>query len=199
MLDVHLFMGWKPKHVVPEGEEYHESEVYYGRLPTDTISFYSEFVLNSLNNHSDLVRAHHHLCSSSLLSLTTHAHTHTPHTHAHDRTQQQALYKVTLNAYKQYHRTRTAPSPESVKRAKQLPLDGLHPCLARFGVVAKEQVEAIDFISSLKKFRPPQTVLEMQHGDVGSKRRGAAALTGQGTYVCVCARVRRVRCINESN
>ena len=56
-------MGWKPKHVVPEGEEYHESEVYYGRLPTDTISFYSEFVLNSLNNHSDLVRAHHRLCS----------------------------------------------------------------------------------------------------------------------------------------
>jgi hypothetical protein len=110
---------------------------------------------------------------------------------------------VTLNAYKQYHRTRTAPSPESVKRAKQLPSDGLHPCLARFGVVAKEQVEAIDFISSLKKFRPPQTVLEMQHGDVGSKRRGAAALTGQGTCVCagvcgVCVRVRMcVRCINE--
>ena len=56
MLDVHLFMGWKPKHVVLEGEEYHESEIYYGRLPSDAISVYSEFVRNSLGNHSDLVR-----------------------------------------------------------------------------------------------------------------------------------------------
>ena len=88
---------------------------------------------------------------------------------------------MTLNAYKQYHRTRAAPSPESVKRAKQLPSDGLHPCLARHGVVATEQVMAVDFIASLKKFRPPQTVLEMQHGDVGSKRRGVASLSTSGT------------------
>jgi hypothetical protein len=175
MLDVHLFMGWKPKHVVPEGEDFHESEIYYGRVPSDTISFYSEFVLNSLNNHSDLVRpptAHFVRVAHSLTQ--------------HSSPLQQALHKVTLNAYKQYHRTRTAPSPESVKRAKQLPSDRLHPCLARFGVVAKDQIEAVDFIASLKKFRPPQTVLEMQHGDVGSKRRGAAALTGQGTAMPTC-------------
>lgn len=56
MLDVHLFMGWKPKHAVPQGEEFNEADVYYGRLPSDAISVYAEFVRNALENHSDLVR-----------------------------------------------------------------------------------------------------------------------------------------------
>jgi len=142
MLDVHLFMGWQPKHAVPEGDEYNERDVHYGRLPSDALSVFSEFVLNALNSNSDL----------------------------------QALHRVTLNAYKQYHRTRVAPSPESVKRAKQLPQDALHPILAHKGLVATDQMQAVDFVASLKRFRPPQTVLEMQHNDVGSRRRVSTGL-----------------------
>lgn len=56
MLDVHLFMGWKPKHTVPQGEEYHESDIYYGRLPSDGVSVFLEYVRNAIENHSDLVR-----------------------------------------------------------------------------------------------------------------------------------------------
>lgn len=79
------------------------------------------------------------------------------------------------------------PSPESVKRAKQLPTDGLHPILARHGIVATDQVQAVDFIAGLKKFRPPQTVLEMQHNDVGSKRR-TVSISGQGTMLIYALR-----------
>lgn len=43
-----------------------------------------------------------------------------------------SLYNVTENAYKLYHKTRPKPSPESVKRAKDLPVMNIHPFLCKY-------------------------------------------------------------------
>ncbi len=56
MLDVHLFMGWQPRSVVPEGERYDESQVYYGNIPLSSIDPFSEFVRDLIANSVDLVR-----------------------------------------------------------------------------------------------------------------------------------------------
>jgi len=69
------------------------------------------------------------------------------------------MYKVTQNAYKLYYKTRTLPAPESVKRAKQLINDKIHPSLLKH-IDDKTKVRE-SFLSSLKNYRPSQTIFEM--------------------------------------
>ncbi len=63
------------------------------------------------------------------------------------------------NAYKMYWTTANSPSPESVRRAKELPPPQVHPEFAN--LVPEEEKAKESFLGSLKNFRPPQTILEL--------------------------------------
>lgn len=54
----------------------------------------------------------------------------------------QGLHRVANNAHQQYVRSRPAPSPESIKRAKELDLAelGLHPLFSKLGRVEEVRV-----------------------------------------------------------
>eukprot|EP00002_Diphylleia_rotans_P015365 TRINITY_DN2983_c0_g1_i5.p1 TRINITY_DN2983_c0_g1~~TRINITY_DN2983_c0_g1_i5.p1 ORF type:complete len:422 (+),score=106.29 TRINITY_DN2983_c0_g1_i5:1361-2626(+) len=73
----------------------------------------------------------------------------------------ESLKKVTQNAYKLYHKTRSLPSSESVRRAKELPKNQIHPDLLLV-TDATLQTQA-NFIAKMKGFRPSQTIFEYEN------------------------------------
>ncbi|GAX82476.1 hypothetical protein CEUSTIGMA_g9903.t1 [Chlamydomonas eustigma] len=81
--------------------------------------------------------------------------------------------KSISNAYSLYLKTRPTASPESNKRAKQLPLGGIHPLLlaampkTKYSSIKNEAVLA-DFANKLRSFRPAATVLEAEIAHVKS-------------------------------
>jgi len=83
------------------------------------------------------------------------------------------LESVAKRGMKKYKETKESPSPESVARAKLMLSEEqemeCHPMF--FKSWNNEQHAANLFIEQLKNFRPPQTVLEMQSGDVGNKKK----------------------------
>ncbi|KAL6079659.1 ATP-dependent RNA helicase DDX54 [Balamuthia mandrillaris] len=141
MLDLHLFLGRPAVNKVPAGTTYHDSQVYYGNVPSYLLESQIDFTRQCHSIHSDL----------------------------------ESLHKVVQNAYKQYAKTRPTPSAESVKRAKELPCDNLHPLFAQ--EVKSAERARLELLNSLKNFRPPQTILEMGDGDVGSASRRNAKHT----------------------
>lgn len=65
------------------------------------------------------------------------------------------LQKVAKNAQKQYIRSRSQPSPESVKRAKELPL--VLPIHQMFEKLCSQvEVDKSHLLDSLKSYRPSQ-------------------------------------------
>lgn len=71
------------------------------------------------------------------------------------------LGRVADNAQQQYMRSRPAPSPESIKRAKELDLAGLglHPLFSsRFGEKELQQLRMVD---SIRKYRARATIFEI--------------------------------------
>lgn len=95
MLDLYLFLARKPVDTVPNGVQYSDSDVYFGKIPQEPI-----------DTEQDLIKSLH----KQYLELDP-------------------LYKTTQNAYKLYYKTRSKPSNESVKRAKQLSSINVHPLL----------------------------------------------------------------------
>jgi len=71
-----------------------------------------------------------------------------------------ALEKPCANAFKLYLKTRAMPSKESIKRAKDLPREGLHPIFR--DVLRSDELSALAFSERLKSFRPKQTILEAE-------------------------------------
>ncbi|EMS55664.1 DEAD-box ATP-dependent RNA helicase 29 [Triticum urartu] len=71
-----------------------------------------------------------------------------------------ALEKPCANAFRLYLKTRAMPSKESVRRAKDLPREGLHPIFR--DVLRPDEISAIAFSERLKSFRPKQTILEAE-------------------------------------
>ncbi|KAM3262213.1 hypothetical protein ACQJBY_052732 [Aegilops geniculata] len=71
-----------------------------------------------------------------------------------------ALEKPCANAFRLYLKTRAMPSKESVRRAKDLPREGLHPMFR--DVLRPDEISAIAFSERLKSFRPKQTILEAE-------------------------------------
>ena len=74
--------------------------------------------------------------------------------------QKLTLQKVVSNAYKMYYKTRPLASSESVKRAKEMTISHLHPLFE--SQMSSTEIEQTKFVESLKKFRPPQTILELK-------------------------------------
>ncbi|KAM9973425.1 hypothetical protein ACTFIW_010514 [Dictyostelium discoideum] len=70
-----------------------------------------------------------------------------------------SLTKTIHNAHKKYLSTRPGASHESNKRAKLMDKSKYHPMLSEH-LNSNDQIRN-DFIQSLKSFRPPQTVLEL--------------------------------------
>jgi ATP-dependent RNA helicase DDX54/DBP10 len=71
-----------------------------------------------------------------------------------------ALRKACTNAFHLYSKTKPTPSTESVKRAKGLPREGLHPIFKN--EIGTNEAAALAFSERLKEFRPKQTVLETE-------------------------------------
>ncbi|NWH24069.1 DDX54 helicase, partial [Grus americana] len=115
----------------------------------------------------------------------------------------QSLRRVADNAQKQYLRSRPGPSPESIKRAKDLDVSqlGIHPLFsARF---EDTELERLKFVDSIKTYKSKATIFEINatsrtlastvmrskrrhdHALIEKYQRGqqekqAAALKGQG-------------------
>ncbi|NWV01245.1 DDX54 helicase, partial [Upupa epops] len=72
-----------------------------------------------------------------------------------------SLRRVADNAHKQYLRSRPGPSPESIKRAKDLDVSllGIHPLFsARF---EDTELERLKFVDSIKSYKSKATIFEI--------------------------------------
>eukprot|EP01117_Protostelium_nocturnum_P006989 TRINITY_DN2505_c0_g1_i2.p1 TRINITY_DN2505_c0_g1~~TRINITY_DN2505_c0_g1_i2.p1 ORF type:complete len:774 (+),score=265.95 TRINITY_DN2505_c0_g1_i2:62-2383(+) len=134
MIDLFLYLGRELGNEVPENDSYSPGDVYYGRLPQD-----------SLDNENDSIKEIHRI-----------------------RLDLEPLKQVTLNAYKLYYKTRAKPSPESVKRTKELPPIKLHPLILQDVGVDQEKRE--DFLEGIKSYRSRQTIFELE----GEKQNSTA-------------------------
>uniref|UniRef100_A0A8C3ETF3 RNA helicase n=1 Tax=Corvus moneduloides TaxID=1196302 RepID=A0A8C3ETF3_CORMO len=120
-----------------------------------------------------------------------------------------SLRRVADNAHKQYLRSRPGPSPESIKRAKDLDVSqlGMHPLFsARF---EDTELERLKFVDSIKTYKSKATIFEINatsrtpastvmrskrrhdHALIEKFQRGqqekrAAALKGQGLCLAPC-------------
>lgn len=74
----------------------------------------------------------------------------------HDRLSElDSLQQVAVNAQKQYVRSRGQPSPESIKRAKQLPQNvPMHPLFR--SLCSQRELETTQLLDSLKSYKPAQ-------------------------------------------
>ncbi|KAK9111411.1 hypothetical protein Scep_018930 [Stephania cephalantha] len=77
------------------------------------------------------------------------------------------LQKTCANAFRLYSKTKPLPSRESIKRAKALPREGLHPMFKN--VLEGNELSAMAFSERLKAFRPKQTILEAEGEAARSK------------------------------
>ncbi|XP_006847227.2 putative DEAD-box ATP-dependent RNA helicase 29 [Amborella trichopoda] len=71
-----------------------------------------------------------------------------------------ALRKTCTNAFSLYSKTKPSPSRESIRRAKDLPREGVHPIF--MNELGCSELNALAFSESLKAFRPKQTILEAE-------------------------------------
>ncbi|XP_019394878.1 PREDICTED: ATP-dependent RNA helicase DDX54 isoform X2 [Crocodylus porosus] len=73
----------------------------------------------------------------------------------------QSLRRVAENAHKQYLKSRPSPSPESIKRAKELDFSqlGIHPLFSsRF---EEDELERLKLVDSIKTYRSKATIFEI--------------------------------------
>uniref|UniRef100_A0A8B9EGY7 ATP-dependent RNA helicase DDX54 n=1 Tax=Anser cygnoides TaxID=8845 RepID=A0A8B9EGY7_ANSCY len=102
-----------------------------------------------------------------------------------------SLRRVADNAHKQYLRSRPGPSPESIKRVKDMDTSqlGIHPLFS--SCFEDTELERLKFVDSIKSYKSKATIFEinatartMASTIMRSKRRHdrkrAAALQGQG-------------------
>ncbi|XVE55234.1 hypothetical protein DITRI_Ditri03aG0143000 [Diplodiscus trichospermus] len=77
------------------------------------------------------------------------------------------LQKTCSNAFRLYSKTKPQPARESIKRAKDLPREGLHPIFKN--MLEGGELVALAFSERLKAFRPKQTILEAEGEATKSK------------------------------
>lgn len=70
------------------------------------------------------------------------------------------LQKSCTNAFRLYSKTKPLPSRESIRRAKELPREGVHPLFK--SILGCSELTALAFSERLKAFRPKQTILEAE-------------------------------------
>ncbi|XP_074868920.1 ATP-dependent RNA helicase DDX54 isoform X1 [Carettochelys insculpta] len=80
----------------------------------------------------------------------------------HERSlERQSLRQVAENAHKQYLASRPGPSPESIKRAKQLDFSllGTHPLFS--SGFEEDELERVKFVDSIRSYRSKATIFEI--------------------------------------
>ncbi|XP_008232484.1 PREDICTED: putative DEAD-box ATP-dependent RNA helicase 29 isoform X1 [Prunus mume] len=147
LLDLHLFLS-KPIRAAPTEEEVLQdmdgmmSKIDKAVANGETV--YGRFPQTVIDLVSDRVREI--IDSSSELIL---------------------MLKTCANAFRLYSKTKPSPSKESVRRAKDLPREGLHPIFKN--VLDGGELKALAFSERLKTFRPKQTILETEGEAAKSK------------------------------
>lgn len=131
LLDLNLFLS-KPVRAAPTEEEVLQdmdavmSEVDLAILNGETV--YGRFPQTVIDLVSDRVRE---IIDSSAELIS--------------------LQKACTNAFRLYSKTKPSPSRESIRRAKDLPREGLHPIFKN--VLAANELSALAFSERLKAFR----------------------------------------------
>ncbi|PSS31748.1 DEAD-box ATP-dependent RNA helicase [Actinidia chinensis var. chinensis] len=147
LLDLHLFLS-KPIRAAPTEEEVLQdmdgvmSKIDQAIANGETV--YGRFPQTVLDLVSDRVRE----IIDSSAELTS-------------------LQKSCTNAFRLYSKTKPLPSSESIRRAKDLPREGLHPIFKN--VLGGSELSALAFSERLKAFRPKQTILEAEGEAAKSK------------------------------
>lgn len=172
LLDLHLFLS-KPVKAAPTEEEVSRdidgamSRINEALANGETV--YGRFPQTALDLVSD--RVWETIQSSAELS---------------------SLQNTCTNAFRLYSKTKPSPSQESIRRAKDLPSEGLHPLFRN--VLGDSELSALAFSERLKTFRPRQTILE-------AESEGTKLKFGHGQRVDVMKKKRAVheRIINSVN
>ncbi|KAJ4700843.1 DEAD-box ATP-dependent RNA helicase 29 [Melia azedarach] len=147
LLDLHLFLS-KPIRAAPTEEEVLQdmdgvmSKIDQAIANGETV--YGRYPQTVIDLVSDRVREI--IDSSAELSL---------------------LQRTCTNAFRLYSKTKPLPARESIRRAKDLPREGLHPMFKN--VLEGGELMALAFSERLKAFRPKQTILEAEGEAARSK------------------------------
>ncbi|XP_071730948.1 putative DEAD-box ATP-dependent RNA helicase 29 [Rutidosis leptorrhynchoides] len=75
-------------------------------------------------------------------------------------TELDCLIRPCERAFRLYIKTKEKPSTESIKRAKSMPREGLHPMFMK--ILGGNELSALAFSENLKAYRAKQTVLESE-------------------------------------
>ncbi|KAL9666386.1 hypothetical protein QQ045_000716 [Rhodiola kirilowii] len=166
VLDLHLFLS-KPIKAAPSEEEVMQNyDAVMSKLEQDTANgdtIYGRFPQTALDLISDRLRD------------------------TIDSSAELYALQVTCNrAFRLYSKTKPAPSKESIKRAKTLPREGLHPMFKK--LLKCGELSALAFSERLKNFKPKQTILEAEGEAAKSKHlKGSSS-----TWVDVMKRKREI-------
>ncbi|CAN8234348.1 unnamed protein product [Cochlearia groenlandica] len=96
-----------------------------------------------------------------------------------------SLERTSTKAFRLYTKTKPTPSKESIRRAKDLPREGLHPIFR--SIIEGGELEAMSFFQKIKNFRPKQTILEAEGEAAKSKN-----VKGAGQWVDVMKKKRAI-------
>ncbi|TYH82946.1 hypothetical protein ES332_D02G097200v1 [Gossypium tomentosum] len=147
LLDLHLFLS-RPIRAAPTEEEvFQDMDGAMNKIDqaiANGESVYGRFPQNIIDLISDRVRD----MIDSSAELNT-------------------LQRTCTNAFRLYSKTKPLPARESIKRAKDLPREGLHPIFRN--VLEEGELAALAFSERLKAFRPKQTILEAESEAAKSK------------------------------
>ncbi|CAN6439090.1 unnamed protein product [Victoria cruziana] len=147
LLDLHLFLSKPLKPAPTEEELVKDKDGVLSGISRDIESgetVYGRFPQSALDMISDKVRQTVDGCAELI-----------------------SLEKACSNGFKLYSKTKPLPSRESIKRAKGLPREGLHPIFKN--ELENNELAALAFSEQLKAFRPKQTILESEGESAKSK------------------------------
>lgn len=149
VLDLHLFLS-KPIRAAPTEEEVsHDVNNLMSKIDqaiANGETVYGRFPQTIIDSYADVVRL--------LLESSTELH---------------SLERPCAKAFRLYYKTKAKPSKESVRRAKKLPRDGLHPIF--ISLLGRSEIVALAFHEHIKAYRPKQTILEAE-GEAAKSKHG---------------------------
>ncbi|KAI0513515.1 hypothetical protein KFK09_009539 [Dendrobium nobile] len=167
LLDLHLFLSKPLKAAPTEDEVIHDVDGVYLKLDealANGETVYGRFPQRILDLASDRIKE----IIEGSAELT-------------------ALQKSCSNAFRLYSKTKPLPSKESIRRAKDLPHEGLHPIFK--DILGSNELIACAFSERLKAYRPKKTILEAEAETTKLKNL-------QGSNQCLDI-MRRKRAVHE--
>ncbi|RWR92797.1 putative DEAD-box ATP-dependent RNA helicase 29 [Cinnamomum micranthum f. kanehirae] len=140
LLDLHLFLSKPVRPAHTEEEVVQDRDGVLAKIDQAAANgetIYGRFPQNMLDLVSDRVREIIEGCAELI-----------------------SLQKTCTNAFRLYAKTKPAPSRESIRRAKLMPREGVHPIFKN--MLGSGELTALAFSERLKAFRPKQTILEAE-------------------------------------